>query len=126
METDKPLLVKDVMSTPLKTISKEATVKEAATLMREHDINGLLVPGVSVGIITTTDVTEAVAENKDPSEVTVADEMTAPVERITTEEELTQAAEMMTNFGFKHLPVVDTDGDFVGMVSMTDITAHLA
>ena len=126
MGTGELPLVKDVMSTPLRTISKEATVKEAALLMREHNINGLFVPGVSVGIITTTDVTETVAENKDPSEVTVADEMTAPVERITTEEDLAQAAEMMTNFGFKHLPVVDTDGDFVGMISMTDITAYLA
>lgn len=113
------------MSTPLETISKEATVREAATRLREHNISGLFVPGVSVGIITTTDVTEAVAESKDVSTATVAEEMTAPVERITTEEELSQAAEMMTNFGIKHLPVVDTDGDFVGMVSMTDITTYL-
>ncbi len=126
METDKPPLVKDVMTTPLKTISKKATVREAATQLRDHNISGLFVPGVSVGIITTTDVTDAVAENKDLSEATVADEMTAPVERITTEDELTQAAAMMTNFGVKHLPVIDTDGDFIGMVSMTDITAYLA
>lgn len=126
METNESILVKELMSTPLKTISKEATVKEAASRMREHNINGLFVTGVSVGIITTTDVTEAVAENKDLSAVTVADEMTAPVERITTEEDLSQAAAMMTNFGIKHLPVVDTDGDFVGMISMTDITAHHA
>lgn len=125
METETPPLVKDVMSTPLETISKEATVREAATRLREHNISGLFVPGVSVGIITTTDVTEAVAESKDVSTATVAEEMTAPVERITTEEELSQAAEMMTNFGIKHLPVVDTDGDFVGMVSMTDITTYL-
>lgn len=113
------------MSTPLETISKEATVKEAAIRLDEHNISGLFVPGVSVGIITTTDVTEAVAANKDLSEGTVGEEMTAPVERITTEEELTQVAAMMTNFGIKHLPVVDTDGDFVGMVSMTDLTASL-
>lgn len=126
MDTDRTPLVKDVMTTPLKTISNDATVREAATQLRDHNISGLFVPGVSVGIITTTDVTDAVAENKDLSETTVADEMTAPVERITTEEELTQAAAMMTNFGIKHLPVVDTDGDFVGMVSMTDITAYFA
>lgn len=126
MGTETPPLVKEAMSTPLETISKEATVRDAATRLREHNISGLFVPGVSVGIITTTDVTEAVAENKDLSKATVAEEMTAPVERITTEEELSQAAEMMTNFGIKHLPVVDTDGDFVGMVSMTDITAYLA
>jgi IMP dehydrogenase len=124
--TDDPALVRDVMTTPLETISADATLKEAAVRMRKYDINGLFVPGISAGIVTTTDVTEAVAENKDPSEVTVGEEMTAPVEKITTEEELTQAAAMMTNFRIKHLPVVDTDGDFVGMVSMTDLTSHLA
>ncbi len=126
MDTDRTPLVKDVMTTPLKTISNDATVREAATQLRDHNISGLFVPGVSVGIITTTDVTDAVAKNKDLSEATVTDEMTAPVERVTTEDELTQAAAMMTNFGIKHLPVVDTDGDFIGMVSMTDITAYLA
>ena len=126
METDESAPVKEVMSAPLETISKGATVREAAAQMREHNINGLFVPGVSVGIITTADITEAVAENKDLSTVTVADEMTAPVERITTEDGLGQAAAMMRNFGIKHLPVVDTDGDFVGMISMTDITAHFA
>jgi len=33
---------------------------------------------------------------------------------------------MMTNFGIKHLPVVDADNDYVGIVSSTDITMALA
>ena len=113
------------MSTPLETISASATVREAATKMREHDVNSLFVPGASAGIITTTDVVEAVAEGRDLSVVRVTDVMTAPVERITIAEELAEAAAMMTNFGIKHLPVVDTDGDYVGMVSTTDLTTQL-
>ena len=126
MDIDRPVSVKDVMSTPLATISAKATVKEASEQMREQNINGLFVPGSSGGIITTTDVVEAVAEGSAPSEVQVGDVMTAPIERITTEEQLTEAAAMMTNFGIKHLPVVDTDGDYVGMISTTDITSEIA
>lgn len=126
MEIDTPIHVKDVMTTPLQTISADATVKQAAKKMRELDINALFVMRASAGIITTTDVVAAVAEGLDLSEVTVADVMTAPVERITTEEELTEAAAMMTNFGIKHLPVIDAYGDYVGMISTTDLTTQLA
>ena len=113
------------MSKPLETISKSATVREAAEQMREHDINALFVPGSSAGIVTTTDVVDAVAQGKDLSDVRVADVMTAPVERVTTELKLSEAAAMMTNFGIKHLPVVDNHGNYVGMVSSTDTTSEL-
>lgn len=126
METDTPVLVEEVMSTPLETVSRSATLEEAARKMRDHDINALFVPGASPGIVTTTDVVSAVADGLDLSEVTVAEGMTAPVERVSTAEELTEAAAMMTNFGIKHLPVIDSDGDYVGMVSTTDLTTQLA
>ena len=114
------------MSTPLETISPKSTVREAAQRMREHDFSALIVTGGTLGIVTSTDVVDVVAEGRDPSEVSVADVMTAPVERITTAEEVNEAAAMMTNFGIKHLPVVDADGDYVGMVSTSDLTTQLA
>ncbi|MFB6087110.1 MAG: CBS domain-containing protein [Haloarculaceae archaeon] len=126
MSTDSRVRVADVMSTPLETISKDATVREAAERMRDHDINGLFVPGAEAGIITNTDIVAAVAEGRDLSDATVADVMTAPVERVTTDLELGQAAAMMTTYGIKHLPVIDDSGDYVGMISSTDVTTELA
>lgn len=113
------------MSSPLVTISKRATLVEAAAKMREEDVSALFVPGSSAGIITTTDIVTAVADGLDLTSTTVTEVMTAPVERITTREDLGQAAAMMTNFGIKHLPVVDEDGDYVGMISTTDLTTTL-
>lgn len=126
MSTDSKTLVEEVMSKPLETISSSATVREAAEQMREHDINALFVPGSSAGIVTTTDVVDAVAQGADLSDARVADVMTAPVERATTTLNLSEAAAMMTNFGIKHLPVVDNHGNYVGMVSSTDTTNELA
>jgi len=125
MTTDSPPLVRDTMSSPLVTISKRATLVEAAAKMREEDVSALFVPGSSAGIITTTDIVTAVADGLDLTSTTVTEVMTAPVERITTREDLGQAAAMMTNFGIKHLPVVDEDGDYVGMISTTDLTTTL-
>jgi IMP dehydrogenase len=126
MGTETTVRVEDVMSTPLETISSDASVTEAAQKMREHDINGLFIPGSSAGIITTTDVVDVVAKEETPADVRVGDVMTAPVERVTKTLELTEVASMMTNFGIKHLPVIDEHGDYVGMVTSTDLTTELA
>ena len=126
MGTETTVRVEDVMSTPLETISSDASVTEAAQKMREHDINGLFIPGSSAGIITTTDVVDVVAKEETPADVRVGDVMTAPVERVTKTLELTEVASMMTNFGIKHLPVIDEHGDYVGMVTSTNLTTELA
>ncbi|MFD1599991.1 CBS domain-containing protein [Halobellus rarus] len=115
-------LVRDVMSTPLVTISPKATLVEAATRMREENVSALLVPTTELAIVTSTDVLDAVAAERDPATVTVADVMTESVETVPPDLRLTEAAAMMENFGISHLPVVDDD--LVGMVSSTDITAQ--
>jgi len=115
-------LVRDVMSKPLVTISPDATLVEAATRMRKEGVNALLVPTTELAIVTSTDVLDAVAAERDPAATTVADVMTESVETVPPDLRLTEAAAMMENFGISHLPVVDDD--LVGMVSSTDITAQ--
>lgn len=126
MGTTNESRVEAVMSTPVETISAEATVREAAEAMRDHGINSLLVPGAEMGILTSTDVLETVADGDDPEQRRVADVMTAPVESIDARLRLQEAAAMMTTYGFNHLPVRDNDGDYVGMVSSTDLREQLA
>jgi IMP dehydrogenase len=108
------------------TIASDATVSEAATAMHERNISSLLVPGGETGIITSTDVIGAVAEGRDPERTHVADLMTSPVESINVGMRLEEVAAMMTNYGINHLPVRDTDGDYVGIVSSTDLRESIA
>ncbi|WP_323191158.1 CBS domain-containing protein [Halostella sp. PRR32] len=122
-ETDRPT-VEDVMSTPLETISKDATVMEAAQRMEEKEISALVVPTSPRSIISSTDVLSAVAAGRDTSELQVSDVMTTDVETATPNLYMEEVAAMMTNYGIKHLPVVDDD--YVGMVSSTDVAAHLS
>ena len=116
--------VEDVMSSPLETIAKDATVTEAAQQMRENDISALVVTTTPRAIVSSTDVLDAVAEGRDTSELQVSDVMTSDVETATPDLYMEEVAAMMTTYGIKHLPVVD-DG-YVGMVSSTDVTAHLS
>ena len=116
--------VEDVMSAPLETISKDATVREATQLMREKNINALVVRTAPRAIVSSTDVLDAVADGRDVSTLLVADVMTTDVETVTPDLYMEEVAEMMTAYGIKHLPVVDDD--YVGMVSSTDVTAYLS
>lgn len=121
MDSGTEAQVEAVMTTPVETISANASVREAATTMRANDINSLLVPGAEVGIVTSTDVLDVVVDGRDPEQCSVTDVMTGGVEWVSTDLRLQEAAAMMENFGINHLPVRDGDGDYVGMISSTDI-----
>lgn len=125
MTTGNGTRVEDVMSTPLKTISKDATLEAAATAMRDSEIKALVVTTDPPSIITSTDLVAAAAEGRDPSELQVAAVMTESVETVPPNLYLEEVAAMMTGLGINHLPVVDDD-DYVGMISSTDITAELS
>jgi CBS domain-containing protein len=118
--------VEDVMSTPLETISRDATVMEAARAMRDEGINALVVRTDPPSIVTSTDVLDAAAEGRDPSELRVADVMTTDVETVPQTLFLEEVAAMMTSLDIKHLPVVDVDDDYIGMVSSTDLADQFA
>lgn len=121
MNTGTETRVEAVMTTPVETISANASIREAATMMRAQEINSLLVPGAEVGIITSTDVLDVVVDGHDPEQCSVAEVMTGGVEWVSTDLRLQEAAAMMENFGINHLLVRDADGDYVGLVSSTDI-----
>ena len=116
--------VADVMSSPLETIAKDATVTEAAQRMRDTDVSALVVRTNPRSIVSSTDVLDAVAEGRDTSTLLVSDVMTTDVETAAPDLYMEEAAAMMTTYGIKHLPVVDDD--YVGMVSSTDVMAHLS
>ncbi len=125
MTADDGTRVEEIMSTPLETVSKTATLEEAATVMRDNEINALVVTTDPPSIITSTDLVATVAEGRDPTAVEVAAVMTESVETVPPELFLEEVAAMMTSLEINHLPVVDDD-DYVGMISSTDITAQLS
>jgi signal-transduction protein with cAMP-binding, CBS, and nucleotidyltransferase domain len=118
--------VEDVVSTPLETISRDATVMEAARAMLDEGINALVVRTDPPSIVTSTDVLEAAAEGLDPSELRVSDVMTTDVETVPQTLFLEEVAAMMTSLDIKHHPVVDVDDDYIGMVSSTDLADQFA
>ena len=67
------VLVRDIMSTPLITVSPNALMTEAASMMAEYRVRRLVVidrTGAMVGIITTGDIARAMAEKHGYREAT--------------------------------------------------------
>jgi CBS domain-containing protein len=119
--------VTDVMTTPMLTLAGGKTVAEAARAMCEADIKSLVIVGDGCqpdGIFTSTDALDVLADAESADEVTVGEYMTTPVETVSPETTLTAAAEQMQSYS--HLPVTDSDGDAVGILTKTDLAAAVA
>ncbi len=121
--------VRDVMTTPVLTMEADESVTAAAEGMQEAGISSLVVIDADcypAGIFTSTDVARVASEESDPSAVTVAEYMTRGVETIDPDTPLESAAEVLSDAGVKHLPVVGPDDNAVGIVSTTDFVAVFA
>ena len=111
------------------TIPPRATVLDAALLMNEHKIGGLVVTDQDrvVGMFTERDVLRRiVAERRDPAATAVADVMTAEVVCCQPDTSIDEARSAMKNRRIRHLPVVDERGSLRGLISIGDLNAHQA
>lgn len=106
------------------SIGPKASVLDAALLMNEHRIGGLVVlqSNKVAGIITERDVLRrVVAQRLDPAEVAVKDVMTLDVYVCKKHVPIEDARSIFKNQRIRHLPVVDDNGRLEGMISIGDI-----
>ena len=108
------------------SIGTGATVLQAALLMNEHHIGGLVVidQGRVAGMFTERDVLRLVAEHRDPAATTVGDMMTSDVVCCSPLTPLDEAKSAMKNRRVRHLPVLGDNDGLVGVVSIGDLNAY--
>lgn len=110
----------------LHSIAVSATVLEATRMMNEHLIGALVVTEDDriVGIFTERDVLRRVVANeRRPSEISVAEVMTTEVLCCRPDTSVEEACNVMKHQRVRHLPVVDDDGNALGMISIGDLNA---
>jgi|SRR5436190_19005327 len=108
------------------TISSGATVADAVRKMNDLSIGALVVRdgGHVTGIFTERDVLRrVVGEGRQPGETMVAEVMTADIVCCRPETEIDDVASMMKDRRVRHVPVIDSDHELVGLVSMGDVNA---
>lgn len=120
------ITVRQIMRT-IVSIDSKAKAKDAARLMVEKGIGSLIAnrDGLPFGIVNERDLVEKiVAGVTDPSKVTVADLMTAPLPTIDASGSLIDAARKMVEKQVKRLVVTEHD-KIIGIVSQTDLVQSM-
>jgi len=110
------------------SIDSARTVLEAARFMMEHNVGALPVlrNGDLVGILSERDImNRVVAVGRTPGTTAVSEVMTANPRAVPADETIEECLFIMSEFGFRHLPIVDGK-DLKGLVSLRDVLMHRA
>jgi CBS-domain-containing membrane protein len=133
--------VKDVMTTRVIWVKKEATFREMTVALREHRVSAFPViddDGKVIGVVSEADmltkealdgetgVITGLLHHRDQVKacgVTAGDLMTTAVVAVRPDDAVEHAAKLMYDRRVKRLPVTDANGRLVGIISRADVLA---
>lgn len=118
---------RDVMTKGVVTLERDASLSDAARRMKDGDMGDVLVrkDGELCGIVTDRDiVVRAVAEGRDPEEVTVEEICTHDLQTASPDDDLGSIIDRMNEHAIRRIPVVE-DGEAVGIISIGDLAVQV-
>ncbi|MCP2337032.1 CBS domain-containing protein [Actinomadura rupiterrae] len=110
-----------------RSLPRDATLHDAARLMRDAGIGDVLVTvaGRLCGMITDRDiVVRAVAEDRDARIISLGEVCTADLATVRPDDDTATAARLMRERAVRRLPVVDEARRPVGIVSLGDLAIN--
>ncbi|WP_280770179.1 CBS domain-containing protein [Salipaludibacillus daqingensis] len=147
------MYAKEIMTREVLTVNEESTVEKCAKLLMENNFSGLPVineKGDLVGIVTEGDLIKRAALIKIPAVLEllggliylekpnkymdelkramsqrVGDLMSKKVISINPEDTIEHTATLMMEKKIKRVPVIDSSGKMVGIISRRDILSYL-
>jgi CBS domain-containing protein len=119
--------VSDLPINPLLSVEPDASLAEVARRMRIEDCGSAAVMSHNrlLGIITERDLVQAIADGIDPRETTAALTMSPDPMTVRPGDDVAVVAMRMIALGIRHLPVMDANGDPIGMLSARTLGAAL-
>ncbi len=119
-------VIRDVMSPRPRALDVDASVLDAALVMRREDIGDVLVldAGELYGILTDRDIViRVLAEGRDPSQVRIGEACSHELATIGAEESVGQAVRLMRERAIRRLPVTE-NGQVVGVLTIGDLAVE--
>ena len=119
--------VKDIMTEDVACCTPETSLQDVAQLMVDCDCGAIPVVEDQqsrkvVGIVTDRDITcRAVAQGKNPLELTAGDCMTESCTTVTPDTDVADCCRTLEEQQIRRAPVVDQSGGCCGMVAQADI-----
>ncbi len=110
----------DVMRPDFIEVAPEDTLGEVAERMTEKNVGAVVVKdfGTLIGILTERDLLKAMAARVHSSEARVRQWMTVEPVTASADTDVEEASRVMLEHGFRHLPVLDDQGQVIGVVSL--------
>ena len=134
--------VKEVMTTQVMTVRRDATFKEMAATLRQYRVSAFPVigdDGKVIGVVSEADMLAKEVLNgehagtltamlhrreRDKADgLTAGELMTHPAVTVASEDTVEHAARLMYTLRVKRLPVIDAGCRLVGIISRTDVLA---
>ncbi|MBY0471777.1 CBS domain-containing protein [bacterium] len=114
------------------TVSPRSTILDAAKIMREQHVGDVVVVGerngknAPIGILTDRDiVVSTVAFNLQPDGICVEDVMGPALAKAQTSDSLLHVLNLMKEHGVRRVPLVNSNDELTGIISMDDIVNFL-
>lgn len=109
------------------TVEGSDSVRDAAIGMMERGVGSAVVmaAGRPAGLITDRDALRLIARGDDPDVLTAKQCILKRLKTVLPSLDVIDAARIMREQGFRHLVVVDEQGNLVGVFSMRDLVVGL-
>ena len=127
------MLVGEICTRKVIVASRRTSIYEAARLMREHHTGDVVVTDdfdgrrIPVGIVTDRDiVVEVLAQELNPAGLTLGEVMTATLVTAKEADGVFETIRLMRAEAVRRLPIVDSGGSLVGIVSLDDVVELMA
>lgn len=130
----------DVNLLPVHIVNANNSLYEAASIMTKAGLKHVLVQpldhlkhegevqygtGHLLGILTDTDICRAVSDQQDPATTPCQNYANFNLRTIKAGDEIGDALLTMTRYRIHRLPVIDQNGDVVGILGQSDMLAHI-
>jgi CBS domain-containing protein len=105
-------------------VRPEDTVYQALQLLAEYEVGALMVMdrGKIVGVLSERDYTRKIAlQGRSSKDTRVSEIMTRDVLYVSSQTTTHQCMALMSEKRIRHLPVIESDGTVLGMISIRDI-----
>lgn len=119
--------IESIMTSKVRVVQAGDSLREAAHWMNELGVGSLpVVQGQQLaGMITDRDITvRATAQGLNPDDTRVSEVMSEDVKSCQQDQSVSKVMQMMGDLQLRRLPVVDNQGQLVGIVSLGDLATR--
>lgn len=120
--------VSEIMTGAVGSCTLQTNLAAAARIMWDKDCGSVPVVDVDgrvIGMITDRDICMALTTRNQPaSDVTVGDVISGAVKTCAPDASVSDALKEMQSEQLRRLPVVDGEGELVGIISINDVILH--